>query len=79
MFFNSLLKLHQTRNLDRPTHLDLDWEYFIVVLEKIGELLWPTPQPSQRMGTNALFVTLHLDEKEHGSWAFANTCTICNA
>jgi hypothetical protein len=61
------------------TNLELNWEYVIALLEEIGELFWPTPQPSHKMGNYALFVVPHLDQKVHGFWAFANTCIIHNA
>jgi hypothetical protein len=31
-----------------------------------------------KMGIDALFVVPHLDQKEHGNWALANTFTIYN-
>jgi hypothetical protein len=33
---------------------------------------------SPKMGTKDLFVATHLEQKEHGSWALANTCTTHN-
>jgi hypothetical protein len=40
-FVNSLLKLQQIKNLDWPTHLELDWKYFTIALEKIGNSCSP--------------------------------------
>jgi hypothetical protein len=61
MFPNSLLKFQDNANIKWVTHLELDWEYVIIVLEKTGELLWPHFNPSHKMGNYVIFVAPHLD------------------
>jgi len=46
--------------------------------KKQGNSYGPHLNPSCKMGNYALFVAPHLDQKEHGFWALANTCTIHN-
>ncbi len=79
MFLNNLPKMEENANIDWVMHPKLDWEYVTTLLEKIGELLWPTHQPFMQMENYVLFVAAHLDQKEDGFWAFTNTCTIRNA
>jgi hypothetical protein len=48
------------------------------ILKKQGNFCGHIFNLSLKMGTNALFIVTHLDQKEHGSWALTNTCTIRN-
>jgi hypothetical protein len=42
MFPENLPKMQENSSIDWATHLELNWEYFTTMFEKIGELLWPT-------------------------------------
>jgi hypothetical protein len=57
--------------IDWVTHPKLDWEYVIIMLEKVGELLWPTPQPFTQNGELCLICYSPFGPK--GAWIL-NTC-----
>jgi hypothetical protein len=50
MFLDNLPKMVEDVSINWVTHLQFDWEYVITMLEKIGELLWPTPQHFMQNG-----------------------------
>jgi hypothetical protein len=79
MFFDNLSKMVENANIDWVTHPELDWEYVIIMSKKKGNSFGPHLNLSCKVGNYALYVIPHLDQKEHGFWALANTCTICNA
>jgi hypothetical protein len=76
MFLDNLSKMQKIASINWVTHPKLEWEYVIIVSEKTSG---PHFNLSCKMGNYVLFVVAHLDQKEHGFWALANTCTIHSA
>jgi len=58
-------------SIDWVTHLEFDWEYVTIMSGKIGELLWPTPQPFMQNGELCLICYSPFGPK--GAWIL-NTC-----
>jgi hypothetical protein len=50
MFLDNLPKMREIGSVDWATHFEFNWEYVIVVSEKIGEFLWPTLQTFAQNG-----------------------------
>jgi hypothetical protein len=71
MFLDNLLKLHNIKNVDWPTHPDIDWEYLIQVFEKTKELLWPHVKPFTK-NVNQCFIYCNSFGLE-GAWQLC-TC-----
>jgi hypothetical protein len=50
MFLNNLPKMMNNASINWVMHPEFNWEYVMVMSKKIGELLWPTPQPFTQNG-----------------------------